>query len=866
MKSNRVTLAAAACAICCALPARAADLSGTVTSATNGAPLQNIEIRLWTQQDKDWVTVQTTLTDSNGVWSMTGIPDGTYKVFARMGPGASGNWGDRWYDVAPPTSNGYVAEDADEITLTFADTLNGIDIQLDQLGGFDGRVMFNGQPVAGILVRGETAADPRIHHNDVTQTGFHPGYFYMRGMPAATDYRFIVRDLDGLYDTVVAEPFACTAGSVTPVPNFTLQSMPADPNGPNDDITAPDVDVSVLHMSPPMPWTAPSPNISPRNTGDTDWYCFQAVDGDRLILTAQSVLNTATGPREDPWMDPMIGFFDGAGNKLAEDDDSAPDSRGAQLDTGVLTAGRYCAVVTTYGDVNYTGTIQGSAGPYSFTIAMGNRRPSLSATIGGNPTPVPPATITLDEAQSVSIDLAYSDIDGDPLTPTVEMTDSAGNPVTNGVFTVGANNATFAWTADQTAAKGSPYTIRFTVNDGEFTETVTVAIAVNSVNLTPTMPVQVAPADGNTVTLDTPELVVDNATDGDGDPLTYEFELYYGDATTPAQTGSVPEGMGGQTTWVPDPIPENTHVRWRVRAFDGQTDSPYSMWTGEWTFFVDTRNDPPEAPVFLKPDDSETLNIRKPTCSATNPVDPEGDAVVLHFQLARNAQFTEGLIESQDIPVNQTGSSTMWNLTENLPWGTTWFARAYAKDARGGVSPMSDYHVFTIRANVAPMPPTLGAPFDVTCQNLELKEKTLASVTVLAANDPEMEPVTVQLRVLPGQGDPNTLTPLYDETQPQTSDKTVFDTSALMLEEDSRYRVQARAYDGTDYSPWSQCDFVVNAEANPDDGNNGNNGNGDGGNPSVKEGCGCAATDGSALSLFGALALVAAGMRRRRAA
>ena len=51
-------------------------------------------------------------------------------------------------------------------------------------------------------------------------------------------------------------------------------------------------------------------------------------------------------------------------------------------------------------------------------------------------------------------------------------------------------------------------------------------------------------------------------------------------------------------------------------------------------FFVDVQNDAPAAPVLNKPADGEELIVRHATLDAQNPVDPEGDAVTLTFEVA----------------------------------------------------------------------------------------------------------------------------------------------------------------------------------------------------------------------------------------
>ncbi len=839
-------------------PAIAGSLSGTVRDE-GAQPLVNMQVRLWAQGPKGYTIALSTLTDAQGAYSFATVPDGSYKLDARMGPNVSGNFGDRWYDVAPPTSGGYVGEDADVIAIAQTDALTGYDFVLQVLGGFDGRVYSGPTPFGGALIRAERAGEPRIHHNDLTQTPPHFGDFFLRGMVPAADYRFIVHDPNGAHETFVSEgPYAIGSNMVATLPTFTMVAAASDPYEPNNAAaTAIDVDEAMFATVPAGTYTTIDARIAPRNTGDTDWYCWDAVAGDRFIIDAVSLLNLATGPRENPFVDPVLAFYSGDGTtKLLEDDDSGPRSRDARLDTGIITtAGRYCAVVSTYGDTALDGSTQLSAGRYQLSITMGNRRPSLAGTYNGNPVPEAPNTIEIAEGDSITLQFAFSDPDGDTLTVGNTFVDNAASPAGGASFSAGTGTATWTYTANTVAAAGSPYVLTVSVGDGELTQTLTINVVVTAVNEPPTLPVHVSPADDSTVTTDQPDLVLQNSTDPDNDPLTYEYELYYGQATTPAQTLTTPQGTGGQTTKAAGAIPENTHVRWRARAYDGNANNGYSPWTMEWTFFVDQQNDAPSAPVLVKPEEQEVVMSRRPVLQAENPVDPEDDGVELYFQIATDAQFTAGLIESPAVAASTISTTTTWMVPSDLPWGSWWYGRVYAKDSRNGTSEHSNVNKFQIKPNVPPSVPAFGAPFDVQCMGLVVMNAT-ASITAGPSSDPENESVSLQLQVFDFAADPTSATPLVDLTSPQSaSTATTFDVSALSFTEDARYRARVRAYDGTDYSDWSECDMTLDADGS---GSGSGSGGGDGGQAG-----GCCDTGGNAGG-SGILALALAALLRRR--
>ncbi len=857
--SARLLPLAAALFLLVGAPALAASVSGTVRNEQN-APLQNMQVRLWAASSKGLTAAHSVTTDAQGAFTFTQIPAGTYKLNARMSAGASGNYGDRWYDVAPPVADGYVSADADEIVLGELDVATGYELTLQVLGGFDGTVHANGQPAVDALIRGERAGVPAIHHTDLSRAAPHAGRFFLRGMVPETDYRFIVHDPNGQWETFVSEGHTVATNANTQLPTFNLQPAPSDPNEPNDGpLTAVEVDTSLFAQMPPQPWQRNDARIAPRNAGDVDWYCLNANAGERFIIEARSRLTTSTGPRDNPFVDPLVGFFEAnTGAKLAEDDDSGP-GLGAQLDTGVLQAGRYCVAVTTFGDAQFVGQNQGSAGAYGVTIHMGNRRPVISGTVAAAPLPQPPQAFELEEGQSVTFDFTWSDPDMDVLMASAQLVDNVGAPVTGAQFTPGAGGGSWSWSADQIAAQKSPYELRVQVQDAEFTESVTVVIAVDEVNLPPSTPLHDSPESGTVVTTATPTFTALNSTDPDGDVLQYQFEVYYGDATDPAQTQLVMEGAGGSTSFTPSALPENTIVRWRVRAYDGHADAPYSPWSMPWTVFVDVQNDPPSAPQLVKPAEAEVVMGRKPALSVTNPTDPEGDMVSIVFQVASDVAFTQGLVESAPVPVAGRSTSTGWSVPNDLPWGSQWYARARAVDSRGRQSPFGNGNRFRIKPNAPPSVPAFGAPFDVQCQG-RVAAESVPVVMVGPSNDPEHESVQLQLVVLPWSDGGDVGTPLFEHTLDQPVIEPVsFDVSGITFAEDSRYRFRARAFDGTDYSDWSECDLTWNLQSGGGENPGGNPGDGDG---SSKTGCDCSSGGGS-LALWG-VALLAVLMGRRR--
>ncbi len=827
--------------------APAASISGTVTN-TSSAPLPGMEVRAWHDLGKGYVIATLTTTDGAGNYTLS-VGAGPYKIDARMGAGTTGDYGDRWYDVAAPTGNGYIEALADTITVADPDVVTGINLVLEVNGGLDGTISTGAGLYAGPEVRLELKADVRNNHNDFAQPDPHLGEYHFRGMVPG-DYRLLAWDLNGLYETYVSGgPWTISSAVDGSGPAVVLTPMAADPNEPNDGPTGTRsaIDSTLFRQTPPQPFSTSGALIGPRGS-DVDWYCFDAKAHDRFFITAQGVLTLEDGStRPHPYVDPVVALFDvtsGTPTKLKEDDDSGPVPLAAKLDTGPFANdGRYCAVVSTYGDTGYNGAAQGSAGRYQATIVMGNRSPAISGTWMSRPVPVAPQVLTINEGDTLNVDVTFSDPDGDPVTAGWDFVDSGGMGVSSGTFT-GAGSGTFTWTASQIAARRSPYTLTLHVADAEFTTNLVVTVVVNEVNVPPSTPVLLSPADRTVVANATPQLVCGQSTDLDLDPLTYRFELYYGDdAGIPAQTAWItPDGGspdGGTVGWTVTTIPEDTHCRWRARAVDGNTTNGYSPWSGFFSFVMSTVNDPPPAPAIVKPADGDTVIPIRPTIEVSNPVDPEGQAVSVFIQVASDSAFTTGVIASGGLPT-AGAPFTMWTVTQDLVWGQTYYVRAWALDSDGAQSAYSATVRFTMKTDAPPTAVAPDEPFVAKCDDLRL-DAAPKVISVTPATDPDNDPITIELSIFKASDDPDTATPVFHQSVAQAAaGSTAFDTSMVTFTPGVKYRVRVRAGDGFLFTPWTDCYLTV----------------GTGTHSTTSKGCHCGGVEGSLLALLALLRVV----------
>jgi MYXO-CTERM domain-containing protein len=840
--------------------AQAATISGTIKDSV-AVGISMAEVRLWTVGVKDDTLTQDINAASDGTYTFTAVAAGSYKVDARP-PAGGPEYTDRWYDVAAPNGNGYVGSDADLITVMAATAQNGIDITLEAAGGLDGTVLVGMTPVAGMQVRVQQSAIPQLYHGDLSQVDPHLGLFSMHDLPPALNYQLLIHDPLGANDTFIdIGPYTVTAGMDSPLTPSTLSAMPTDPYEPNNlntDMNS-QINGALFRQTPPQPFKSAGAIIAPRGS-DLDWYCFNALSGDRYLLDVVSNMKVGAAIQEDPWVDPMVSWWSvnagGMPTKLLENDDANATTRASHLDTMPLTAtGTYCAAVTTFGDTAWSGSGQ-SAGHYDLTIAMGNRPPVAAATYNGLPTPIPSAFIQINEGDNLQIDLTYSDPDSDPLTVTAAFLDSSSNPATGSTFNSGGGMGTFTWQASYTATRNSPYTVTFSVADAEFTTQIPVIIKVAAVNLPPTTPVLLTPVDGGSVKSYTPLLSFQESTDLNDDALVYDLDLTYGDGG--AQQGQVDGGVdGGPTSWtVGTPIPEDSWVNWRARAFDGNATNGYSPWTDPWIFYVNVIDEPPTAPVFTKPADGDLMvMVVRPALEVGNPVSVDNNPITIQFEIATDAAFTNIVLKSPAVPMNTqsaTMPSTSWVPTMDLGWGMSYYARAVATSTPGGAGPYSNVNHFAIKPYQAPSNPAFLSPFLTTCNGLiATSASELAAIQVGPSTSPEGAAVTIQLQIFVYTQTPDTATPVFDAMLPSTSPSANFNTSSVTFAAGARYLFRTRAYDGMAYSAWVSCDA---SNGPPDAGSGASSG---------KTGCSCATgPEASAGLLFGVVALTL--WRRRR--
>lgn len=161
---------------------------------------------------------------------------------------------------------------------------------------------------------------------------------------------------------------------------------------------------------------------------------------------------------------------------------------------------------------------------------------------------------------------------------------------------------------------------------------------VNTGNTPPSAPVIVSPAVGGQNGNATTALTIQNSLDGEGDLITYLFELDTvntfdsGDKRT---SGQIMQTSSHGTSWGVANLVENKHYYWRVKAQDGRAESAWVL--GD--FLMNAVNDTPPAPTIKNPGNAAWVASLQPILEVNPVIDPEGEAVRYQFEIYRDANL-----------------------------------------------------------------------------------------------------------------------------------------------------------------------------------------------------------------------------------
>ena len=348
------------------------------------------------------------------------------------------------------------------------------------------------------------------------------------------------------------------------------------------------------------------------------------------------------------------------------------------------------------------------------------------------------------------------------------------------------------------------------------------SFTVNVTNSLPTAPRPDMPSDGSSLTTTTPTLVVGNAVDPEGDPLTYEFEVFRGAARVASMT-NVAEGTTTTRWTVTNMLMEDGEYTWHARAVSPGGAGPYSARS---SFRINTANAAPPAPAIVSPQQGTALDTLSPRLVFLPVIDVDGDAVVYDWELAAGDSFDAPLASGTDVTDHQL------TLPAPLTEDTRYCWRVRSDDGQAQ-SAWTRACFIASAADGAPGVPTLINPTSGRVV------ETLTPVFAWAGTtDPERAAVTYDLELKTGDTVVTTLSGI--------AGKTALIPEPLTDATSYTWRVRAHAGIGPS-SEWSDAaGFSVKLP--------------EGTTPTTTSGCGCGATGGWAMLPL-ALAML---LRRRR--
>ncbi|WP_200951646.1 hypothetical protein, partial [Duganella sp. Root1480D1] len=248
------------------------------------------------------------------------------------------------------------------------------------------------------------------------------------------------------------------------------------------------------------------------------------------------------------------------------------------------------------------------------------------------------------------------------------------------------------------------------------------AFTVRTSNKAPAAPKLNMPLAGSVLGANGVTLSVTNASDPEGAPLTYLFEIDSAKTfDSAAKRVSAPVPAGSSTTeWVVDNLQENTKYWWRAKASDGKAESDWVR--GD--FRVNLANDAPTVPVLKNPGNGAWTSQLQPTLEVFPALDPEEGALRYEFELYKDAGMTQ-------LAGGGISNSTGFIAPASLQDKSSYWWRARAIDAEGMSSAWSVPSQFMIQSG----PVQLAPPLLVS----QARRGTMSKEVVWEGLDPERE-------------------------------------------------------------------------------------------------------------------------------
>ncbi len=254
----------------------------------------------------------------------------------------------------------------------------------------------------------------------------------------------------------------------------------------------------------------------------------------------------------------------------------------------------------------------------------------------------------------------------------------------------------------------------------------------------PTAPTPSSPIDDAEAPTVSPSLIVINASDPQGDTLSYAYEVWADEAMTQAvdSDNGIAEGTGGETDWMPTTVlTENGSYWWRAQASDAYTEGP---WSELASFWVNAVNDPPTVPVITSPLEGDLVGAAEPAVEWAASTDPEGSAVDYSVQISPD--LSEETLAGGTVAA---GEELRWTMTEGLTEDAWYRWQVRASDAESTVGAWSDAVRFFYSQENAPP----GAVVWVDPVDESEVQSTTPTLILTEAVDPEGSPLEYRIEL-----------------------------------------------------------------------------------------------------------------------
>jgi hypothetical protein len=169
-------------------------------------------------------------------------------------------------------------------------------------------------------------------------------------------------------------------------------------------------------------------------------------------------------------------------------------------------------------------------------------------------------------------------------------------------------------------------------------ESPVMAFTVNALATTPSMPTIVAPTPGEQIPATAVTLEVSDGIDGNGNALSYRFELDTAmtfDGPDKRVSGAITAGQDS-TAWSVTGLSEGVQYYWRAKAGDGLSES---RWV-QGSFVINTLNALPGEVTPVNPGDESWVSTLSPVLSVDKQPGPYGDELRYEYEIYTDRELT----------------------------------------------------------------------------------------------------------------------------------------------------------------------------------------------------------------------------------